>query len=98
MSLKLKFTLMCGVVLPPCGVLSTPNCDKCKRRCICRSAAGVLGALAEGLEEERGGGRGDVEGLHLSPLRQGHQPVACRGHSGAQPFALAAEDDHGGTG
>jgi hypothetical protein len=41
--LNLRFTLVAEAVLRARGVLSTPNCEECKRRCICRARPNAAG-------------------------------------------------------
>jgi hypothetical protein len=65
------------------GVLSTPGLKFVQ-------VPLQLLALPNGLEEQRGGGRGDIERVDPAPLRKRNKPVASRGNAGSQPLALPA--------
>jgi hypothetical protein len=80
--LKLRFTLVGGVVLPAGGVLSTPNCDFLQ--------LALQLPLACGLKEQCGGGCGDVQGIDVPEAGQGYEAIASCSYSGTDAFALAA--------
>ncbi len=55
------------------------------------------GALADRLEEQRRGGRGDVERVELAGSGRRDEAVAGVGDPRPDPLALAAEDEDGGA-
>src|SRR5436305_13079835 len=54
-------------------------------------------ALANGLEQQRGGGGRDVERVNLASLGKRNEAIARGGDTRAQALALAAQDEHRGT-